>query len=659
MLDDTTTITPAIDPFFTPFVAVFGEYVRMQITVTTSPPHFAVGQRFVFNPCLFSDGSGTVQPPIGCGWVIEIQSITGAGVFDIYLRTDGASQTNATQRNGRLTCALSSPTVMVLTFDFFACEDYKTYMQPAPRNNYKKLQTASADVERLANVTDSIWERSQSYVDVFMYEADIDFNPVTTHDPYVRLAATPASKIMSVPIKGKFYNDGIGAQAFWDLVSGRPSEFCLWTWQTTVDGYKIAELARRAAPVMSKDLETNYEQIGDDVLFMKDSENVVSMVLSRPTGWVTDDIVVRLLRTDAATGAQYFPNEYEIRERLMPASDATPYNPASPDVITTPISWADFGANSTALAFRVNGAHLRTDAEYSLSIVAYDAAGNKASTTTKPARVISNVRGDSLALALAGRINTFAYQYTGNDVQMAMFQRFEAEIAINANTYGAGAALFGSRLREARARYEGDGRIVAEAVYNAVSASSITTPPMSLTVAGATYTFKAIFRTPFTGVPAPPATTVYWEFDLEEPTAGGGTVIVTVKTEQQIRRYAPDTVEIIGRRILDYAEYQIGNKVEVDTLCSDTDLYVVEVEVANNPPQKSVTALLFYDDGAGGTTIREHNGFVPLYLPRLEGDGLRDVDADFGTGNFAYYVLDISLLPRGFDGAAVGWILQE
>ena len=94
-------------------------------------------------------------------------------------------------------------------------------------------------------------------------------------------------------------------------------------------------------------------------------------------------------------------------------------------------------------------------------------------------------------------------------------------------------------------------------------------------------------------------------------------------------------------------------------LCSDTDLYIVEVEVANNPPQKSVTALLFYDDGAGGTTIRENNGFVPLYLPRLQDDGLRDVDANFGTAQFAYYVLDISLLPRGFDGAAVGWILQE
>lgn len=656
MIDINNRLVPPVDPFAVNYTTAFGELVQLQFTVKTSPPHFAVGQRFVFNPCLFGNGDGTVQAPAGFGWVIDILSISGGGTFDIYLRTDGSATSNATQRNGWLSCALLTATTMKVTFVFFACEDYKTYMQPAPRNNYKKLQTASADVERLANTTDSIWGRGQSYVDIFMYEADIDFNPVTAHDPYVRLAATPGTKTMSVPIKGKFYNDGVGAQAFWDSVSGRPSEFCLWTFQTTVSGYKIAEMIRRGAPVMSKDLETNYTFDEETLMLMKDSENVVGMVLSRPTGWVTSEIIVRLLRTDAATGAQYFPNEYEIKEQLMPASDLTPYNPAGADVITTPITWSDFGANSTSLQFGINGAHLRTEAEYSLVVLSYNTLGDKGSTTTKPARVINNVRGDSLALALTGNIDTFAYQYNGNDVQMAMFQRFRASVAIDGTTYGAGAAVFGSRLREARARYEGDGRVIAEAVYNAVSANSITTPAMTFSLLGANYVFGAIFRTPFTGVPAPSATRIYWEFDLEEPTAGGGTTIVTVKTEQQVRRFAPDPNVII--RYLDYAQYLIGNKVVIDTFCSDVDLYVVEIEVASNPPQKSVTALLFYDDGDGGTTIRENNGFAPVFLPRLQEDGLRDVDANF-TGLFASFLVDISLLPRGFEGAAVGCILQE
>lgn len=642
----------------------FGEYAKLEVQFNkTSGGNIASGQRFVFNPILFASSQLNTPFQLGLGWVVDVVTYTGLGTFDVYLRA-GGTLPEITQRNVKLLVERVSNTRIKFSLFFYASQDVFTYINSTARSNNLTLLSAAAGSSNLNNGTISAYRNAVSYLEFLIYEGDLNFVPIGTGDPYVRNPAFPQNKSCSYDIAARFLDNGIGATNAWS--GGALTENSMMDFSSSVGGYKFAEFTRKAEPYLSNFHDDNFEVSsfdGNAVALVKDAENDVSISLRKKAGFTPSKIVARLWRTDALPSAQPFYVEYDIKTADLPAANATPYPNAisGEPVFSTPANWV-----ATPIAininFSINGTALVSDAEYRVWIGVYDSVGGKSSShLSSPMRVVTDGRGGGALLSITGLIQTFEYQYLGNNVQMAMFQRFSAGINLNSATYTGGTPNFLAQLKSISCQYVelGTNRIIASASYDFAAQQSISAPLITQLIAGANYFYAVELRVPYTGTPSPTNTEVRWVVTFQTPNANGTVNQVSITPLQMVRRRAVDTVEILGIRYLDYAEYSIGNKVYIDTLCSGVDLYVVEVKVASNPPEKNITALLIYSNTDGTNTILEENGFSPTYLPQLSTDTFEGLPLDFGGGFFAYFTLDISQIPSRAQDAAIGIILEE
>lgn len=642
----------------------FGEYAKLEIQFDrTSGGNITAGQRFVFNPILFASSPLTTPLQFGFGWVVDVVTYTGLGTFDVYLRA-GGTLPEITQRNVKLLVERVNNTRIKFSLFFYAAQDVFGYINNAPRSNNLTLLSAAVGSSNLNNSTISAYRNAVSYLEFLIYEGDLNFVPIGAGDPYVRNPAFPENKSCAYDIGARFLDDSIGATNAWS--GGALVENSVMNFSASVGGYKFAEFTRKAEPYLSNFHDENFDVLtfdGVEAALVKDVQNEISITLRKKAGFTPSKIVARLWRTDALPSAQPFYVEYDIKTADLPGSNATAYpNPIGVDaVFSTPANWSATAA-AININFSLNGTLLVSDAQYRVWIGVYDSAGGKSSShLSNPMRVVTDGRGGGALLSVTGLIQTFEYQYTGNNVQMSMFQRFSAGINLNSATYTGGTPNFTGQLKTVSCQYVelGTNRIIAAASYDFAAQQSISDPVITQSISGANYFYAVELRVPFSGVPSPSATEIRWVVTFRTPNANGTFNEVSITPLQTVRRKAVDLVEILPIRYLDYAEYSIGNKVEIDTLCRGVDLYVVEVEIANNPPEKNITAMLIYANPDGSNTILEENGFTPTYLPQLSTDAFDAVPPDFGGTFNAYFTLDISQIPSRAQYASIGIILEE
>jgi hypothetical protein len=665
MVNDSTSALPAYDlQGGVTGELSFGEYAKLEVQFNkTSGGNIANGKRFVFNPILFASSAFSTPFQLGFGWVVDVVTYTGLGTFDVYLRA-GGTLPEITQRNVKLLVERVSNTRIKFTLFFYASQDVFTYINGIPRSNNLTLLSAAVGSSNLNNSTISAYRNAVSYLEFLIYEGDLNFVPIGTGDPYVRNPAAPTQKSCAYDIGARFLDDGIGATNTW--LSGALIENSMMNFSSSVGGYKFAEFTRKAEPYLSNFHDYNFEVStfdGSAAALVKDEQNELSISLRRKSGFTPSKIVARLWRTDALPSAQPFYVEYDIKTVDLPAANATPYPNAisSEPVFSTPANWSTT-LTAININFSINGTALVSDGEYRIWLGVYDSAGGKSSShLSNPMRVVTDGRGGGALLSITGLIQTFEYQYAGNNVQMAMFQRFSAGINLNSATYTGGTPAFLAQLKSIACQYvdTANNQVLASARYDFAAQQSISAPAITQIVSGADYFYAVELRVPFSAVPAPSDTEIRWVVTFRTPNANGTVNEVSVTPLQTVRRRAVDLVEILAIKYLDYAEYSIGNKVFVDTLCSGVDLYVVEVEIANNPPEKNITALLIYANNDGTNTILEENGFSPTYLLQLSTDAFESVPPDFGGNFFAYFTLDISQIPSRAQDVAIGIILEE
>jgi hypothetical protein len=666
MVDDSTTALPAWDlQAGTTGEVTFGEYMRLRVQFNKSTGgNFAVGQRFMFNPAFFVDAPFIAPLQLGSGWAIDIVNYTGAGVFSVYMQFPVPSPlAQITQRNTKLIATRISNTRLQIDFYFYAVQDLFGYLSTVPRNNNQLLLSAATGTPNLDNSPDSTYRRQVSYLEFLIYAADTNFLPIGMGDPYVRNPLAPNNKSCAYDIGGRYIDNNIGATISWGATV--LSENALTSLTNDVGAFKFAQFDRKPKPFLSDKTDDNFDTVTvdiDDSILAKDAENVISIVINRKSGFVPTKVVARIWRIDSLPNTQQFVTEYNIRTADIPASDATAYpNPiGGVPVFSTPASWSA-PSGATNIEFRINGTELVSDAQYRIWIGLYDSVGGKASThLSKPMRVATDGRAAVAPLSVAGLIRTFEYQYTGNDVRLSLFQRFNAGINLNASTYTGGATAFLAQLQSVSVQYVEGTRIIARADYNFQDGQSLSNPPISLAIAGTNYFFSVPLRVPFSGSGSPTNTEVRWVVTFRTPNANGTTNTVSLTPLQIIRRKPVAVATFSSIALFDYAEYLLSNLVPVDTLCRGIDKYIVEFRIgAVPPPQYNITALLIYTNQDGSNTVLEENGFTPTYLPLEVADAFSGVPPDFAADNKAYFVLDISLIPSRATNVAIGGVLQQ
>lgn len=637
----------------------FGEYLRLRVTVTRSSGAFAVGQRFVFNPCLFGAAAFVAPLVIGAGWVIDIADYTGTGVFATQLILGNAAA-ETTQQNTKLAVARVSDTVMQVDLFFYATQDIFGYMSNIPRSNRQTLQAAAIGQDILDNVAVSAYRRPVSYLEFLMYEADANLQPstVTYSDAYVRNTATTNQKQNSYAVACKFVDNTFGATSAWAGTTLNTNALTSAT--NNVGSIKFADFNRKPNPYLSNKVDTNFDENENQLVIGRNNEIGIRINAPEQT---PSKIVARLFRVDDANlaGVQPFFVEYDIKTADIPAADATAFpNPIGTDaVFSKPASYSV--ANPSIIEFSIDGDYLAADAQYRIWIGLYNSGARFVSShITRPLRAGSS---RAVGFTITGNTQTLDYQYpNANDVTISQYERFRSLITLQGATYAAplGIVDFLAQLVQVTAEVNDGTNILGRAAYDFQAQQSISTPEMLLTVAGTNYTFGFDFRAPSdAAVPVATPLSVVFVSTFRVPLANGGFDLVSYTFAQTIRRYAENTVRIVNLRFLDYAAFVLGSIVPIDTFCDDTTKYIVETELDAVPPDATLQALVMYGTPNQSESVFEEEAGAGVYLPQSFAPQISNVDLTFGVDKLAYFTLDISRFPSNAILASVGVVVVD
>lgn len=654
--DDGNTI------FLTPYdlqseigVFSFGDYLRLSMSVTSASINYSVGQRFMFNPCLFAPSAGAAAFPLGIGWLIEVMDITGTGVFDVQLVT-GNAQGDITHQNVRAAASLAAANVMVVELHFYAAQDIYTYITNTMRSNRNTLQTAALGQLPYDNTAQSVWRNPSAFLEFVIYEADADYQPsmATYTDPYARNPATPYQKHNSYEVAGQFLDNAVGATQAWAgtaLIKNNLSELT-----SVVAGIKFAGQVRRPAPQLSNTIDRNFTVAQDEDQLIIGAQNDVRIEIAAPT-FVPDYVVIRLWRVDNAAllSAQPFVGEYAIKWAKM-NTNATAYpNALSGDGVFSSPSVLTLG-DHTILQFKINGNYIAANAQYRIWVGMYDSTSRASSShISTPLRTGTSA---TPTLTIVGNTQLYDYEYpNANNVTVSEYERFRSAITLQGATYSfaGGFSAFLSQLQRVGVEINDGTNILASGSYDVVNGASTGDLAVMLDISGTNYTFSADFRAP-SGAAVPIATALNVVFTplFRVPNANGSFDLLTIRFAQTIYRNPENPARIVSVRFLDYSEYQIGNIVPVDTFCADTSLYVVEAELDAVPLNATLQAYAIFGAQNGSETVYEEESYASAYLPQLAAPQLSNVDAVFGLDKKAYFTLDISRFPSNAIFTAIG-----
>lgn len=634
----------------------FGELLRMTVTVTKAASPFATGQRFIFNPCLFAPTIGNTNFPLGIGWLIEIVN-AGAGAVSASLVT-GSAQSDITQRNvGLINFALPTATTMQFEFLFYACQDVADYIRATPRSNIFTLQSTGASPLLLDNSPNVIWLRGTGFLEFVMYECDANLQPSTAtfSDPYVRNPATANQKQNSYAITAAFLDNSVGSTQAW--VAGALTQNSLEGVANFMNGYKFLGFTRLGSPIYNNAIDQNFSVVLNEDQLIINAKNDVTARLRAPA-FTPDYVICRLWRVDSASlqSAQPFVIEYDIKGAKM-TTNATAYpNTLGTDPVFSTPAVLTLG-NPTDIAFKINGDHLTPNAQYRLWIGMYDSVARNVSTHISP--IIRAGSSSTPTLTITGNTKLYDYEYpNANDVTISEYERFKPEITLDASSYTGGfggIVPFQQHLQRVYLSLSDSTRIFAQAEYDFVAGASNTTPPMTLDIVGANYTFGAELRAP-TAAASSLANILFvsYAIDFRIPIANGGFDLLTIKTAQIIRRRAQNTTRLPITRFLDYSEFLVSNIVPVDTFCVGVSKYVVEAELDAVPLNATLQAYAIFGTQNGNERVVEEESYASIYLTQLSAPQLSNVDATFGIDKKAYFVLDISRFPSNAIFTAVG-----
>jgi hypothetical protein len=639
----------------------FGELMNLRIEFTRTN-NFTVGQRFLFNPCLFAPAAYAPSLPTQRGWVLQIVSTAGAWSFNSSLSLGGFVP-EYLERNTRLTVSRITNQRLRIDFEFYATQDLFRYLQGTGLTNIELLQTSGIG-QGITELSQPNVYSANAFLEFLLMEVNANLVPTPTApdtDPYVRSPLNPTEKQFSRAVAGRFIdNDTLNSQAYSGTALIKNN-----LRNVTVDANlitKITEFSRQPFPVLSPindvNLPPNIVDAEEKNRLMLDVPNAVEMVFSCPVS-VPNRVLVHLLRVDdvALIGAQNFAQEYEIELAEIPASNATPFpNFINGSRISTPASYTIAGTVVT-VKFIVDGSQLTPNAEYRIWAGLYNSAGRFVSShLTPPMR--ANLKSPP-TLTITGANRSAKGVYTGNDTVMTTLARHSPILVLDSSTYTG--VSFANELKQVSFEVEYGGQIIAQGEYDFQAQTSTSTPQISLQVTGALYSFSFVDRLPFNNTGSNQTLTITWKVDLEYTEVTGSLQQLQYQFEQFVRVRTLNVSRITAVEFLDYTDWLASIETPVLQLCEDNNFVVVKV-TKSGAPDANLIALVSIGAAQNSTnppTIYEAESWIsPVLLPQLSTPVIPTVEASFGD-NFAYFVVDTRYLPANNLFNAVGAIIYD
>ena len=373
------------------------------------------------------------------------------------------------------------------------------------------------------------------------------------------------------------------------------------------------------------------------------------------------DVRVLLFRVDNATNAANFVADLSLSDAVIP--QATPGSGQLNGAIYSPSDWFENVpvADDIEVQFIIDGSQLILNGQYYIVVNIHDAANPEYVTSHLSPLLTATYTAPAIP-TLTGYLSTYNTEYSGNELTIAPHQRIKARLDIDKLSYATALTALGLT-----GTFDGSlAGIICKltnvpGVVNQVQGFIPATPPITtadMTIVTNTandLVLDCIFR--IAEEYAGTSTEITWTVSMNQPTSINGITQLTQidfvqKLDVDVFENDAITPNLLAIRFYDLEDYILGIKTEIIDIC-DADQIIAEVE--KDPTftgSINFIATIYPANELGDTNnnaIEEESSWAPItvQMQQLTSAKLADVDASFGTDDFAVFKINVLQLTQG------------
>lgn len=641
--DATTVPTTPIEGF------AIGNKIRLTFTILSSGGNSFLNKFLRFNPALFTVNNSINAFSFG----YETMNPLDVVPQQAFLNFSAPFLDNIYCEMYKNAPPHDTATVL---FEFYITQDILDYLSPSlSAQNTKRFISSRGQGNDFINLYQSVFKtltRSIGIVcKVFDYSG-FDFTPLTP----------TGNKFLRLPVANRWYNsdvsgDTTGMRFIRSIDIESASQIAAGLPFLTDVKATSAQANAAASAIGIFTVTSNQLAVGEanNVRILLSGDAFVGSVNNPPI----TDVRAILIRVDNATNTADFVTDLSLSDAVIPQS--TPGSGQLNGAIYSPSDWFEDVplADDIEVQFVIDGTQLQINGQYYIIVNIHDSV-NPDQPTAHISPLLSATYTPPATPTMIGYLSTYNTQYSGNELTIAPHQRIKALLEIDKLSYVTALNALG---------FVGsfDGSLAGiickltnvPGVVNQVQGylpNGITTNDMVVVTNTANdLVLDCTFR--IAEEYAGTSTEITWTVSMNQPTSINGITQLTQfdyvqKLDVDVFENDAITPNLLAVRFYDAEQFILGNKIEIVDIC-DADQIIAEVE--KDPlftGSINLIATIYPASETGDTNnnaIEEEESWAPItvQMQQLSSGKLSDVDAAFGSDDFAIFKINVQQLIQG------------
>lgn len=626
-----------------------GNKIRLTLTILSSGGNSFLNKFLRFNPALF-----TVNNSISAfSYGYETMNPLSTTPQQAFLNFAAPFLDNIYCEMSKGPAPHDTATVI---FEFYITQDILDYLSPSlSAQNTKRFISSRGQGNDFINLYQSVFKtltRSIGIVcKVFDYSG-FDQTPLTP----------TGNKFLRLPVANRWYNsdvsgDTTGMRFIRSIDIESPSQIAAGLPFLTDVKATSAQANAAAVAIGIFTVTSNQLAVGENnnVRILLSGDAFVGSVNNPPI----TDVRAILIRVDNATNTADFVTDLSLSDAVIPQS--TPGAGQLNGAIYSPSDWFEDVplADDIEVQFVIDGTQLQVNAQYYIIVNIHDSV-NPDQPTAHISPLLSATYTPPAMPTLTGYLSTYNTQYSGNELTIAPHQRIKARLEIDKLSYVTAlnalgfVGSFDGSLAGIICKLTNVPGVVNQ-VQGYLSNGIVTNDMVVVLDTANDLVLDCTFR--IAEEYAGTSTEITWTVSMNQPTAING--ITQLTQFDYVQKLDVDVFEndaispnLLAVRFYDAEEYILGNKIEIVDIC-DADQIIAEVE--KDPlftGSINLIATIYPASETGDTNnnaIEEEESWAPItvQMQQLSSGKLSDVDAAFGSDDFAIFKINVQQLIQG------------
>jgi len=477
------------------------------------------------------------------------------------------------------------------------------------------------------------------------------------------VVTTPfGARFANIPIQGRWYNSDYTGYSFLmryirELEISSASQVSAGLPLLTNATATAAQPSRLIIPNAIFTVTNNQLAVGEDnsvrILLRGDAYNGS---VNNPA---ITDIRVLFFRVDTVLNNTDFVTDLQLSDAVIPSSQ--PVAGQLNNAIYTPSVWFENAPNpdDIEVQFVIDGSQLQVNGQYYIVVNIHDAVNPEYVTSHLSPLLVATYTAPAIP-TLTGYLSTYNTEYGGNELTIAPHQRIKARLEIDKLSYVSAlnaiglVGSFDASLAGIICKLTNISGVVNQ--VQGYLPNGITTNDMTVVTDTVNdLVLDSVFR--IAEEYAGTTTEITWTISLNQPTSTNG---ITQFTQiDYVQKLDVDVFEndaispnLLSVKFYDLEDYILGIKTEIIDIC-DADQIIAEVE--KDPlftGSINLVATIYPANELGDTNnnaIEEEESWQPITIQmnQLVSGKLDDVDASFGSDDFAIFKINCQQLTQG------------